>query len=71
MKATIISKMKLIDTVIANNVSIVLDPLSVLTQIKVSIADTMAELIPLYKQMVINVDILLRPFAFNKIVIDQ
>lgn len=39
--------MKLIDTVIDINVSIVLDPLSVLTQIKVSIADIMAELIPL------------------------
>lgn len=47
MKATIISKMKLMNTVIDNNVSIVLDPLSVLTQIKVSIADTIAELIPL------------------------
>lgn len=71
MKATIISKMKLMDTAIDNNVSIVLDPLSVHTKIKVSIADTMAELIPLYKQMVINVDILLRPFAFNQIVIDH
>lgn len=59
MKATIISKMKLVDTVIDINVSIVFDPLSVLTQIKVSIADIMAELIPLYKQMLMNVDILL------------
>lgn len=38
--------MKLIDMVIDINVSNVLDPLSVLTQIKVSRADTMAALIP-------------------------
>ena len=39
--------MKLIDMVIDINVSIVLDPLSVHTQIKVSIADKIAVLIPL------------------------
>lgn len=53
MNEMMISKMKLIDTLIDNKVSIVLDNLSVLTQIIASMADIMAELIPTYMQMFI------------------